>query len=111
MGARNGYCVKPDAGWHSPVGPVFKTVTTYALAGRRKVSGLYECLHVLLSQVIQETFRLWRRHHLGYDQTKYVAERVRRRLALEPARTRNRTVDRLRPYESSPGSAGVAVEV
>jgi hypothetical protein len=25
-----------------------------------------------LSQVVQETFRLWRGHHLGYDQTKYV---------------------------------------
>jgi integrase/recombinase XerD len=36
----------------------------------------------------------WRKHHLGYDQTKYVVERVRRRLALEPAYTRKRTVSR-----------------
>ena len=36
-----------------------------------------------------------KRHHLGYDQTKYVVERVRRRLALEPPHTRNRTVNRL----------------
>jgi len=31
-----------------------------------------------LDDVVQETFRLWRKHHLGYDQTKYVVERVRR---------------------------------
>jgi integrase/recombinase XerD len=61
---------------------------------RQKLRGQTATAHSL-SQVVQETFRLWRRHHLGYDQTKYVVERVRRRLALEPARTRNRTVDRL----------------
>jgi hypothetical protein len=38
----------------------------------------------LPSPVVQETFRVWRKHHLGYDQTKYVVERVRRWLALEP---------------------------
>jgi len=48
-----------------------------------------------LDPVVQETLRLWRKHHLGYDQTKYVVERVRRRLALEPPRTRTRTVARL----------------
>ncbi|MEJ7607736.1 MAG: hypothetical protein WKF37_16050 [Bryobacteraceae bacterium] len=39
-----------------------------------------------LTSVIQETFRLWRKHHLGYDQTKYVVEEARRRLGLEPPR-------------------------
>ena len=48
-----------------------------------------------LDHAIQETLRLWRRHHLDYDQTKYVVEQVRRRLALEPPRERKRTVDRL----------------
>jgi integrase len=48
-----------------------------------------------LDDVVQETFRLWRKHHLTYDQTKYVVERVRRRLALEPPHTRHRTVARL----------------
>jgi hypothetical protein len=38
---------------------------------------------------------LWRKHHLDYDQTIYVVERVRRRLALEPPGTRSRTVARL----------------
>jgi len=52
-----------------------------------------------LDQVVQETFRLWRKHHLGYDQTKYVVEQIRRRLGLKPPRTRNRTVARLDPGE------------
>lgn len=52
-----------------------------------------------LDPVVQETFRLWRKHHLRYDQTKYVVERVRRRLALEPPRQRNRTVARLEQSE------------
>jgi hypothetical protein len=48
-----------------------------------------------LSAVINETRRIWRTHHLEYDQTQYVVARVRRRLVLEPPRTRNRRVDRL----------------
>jgi integrase/recombinase XerD len=48
-----------------------------------------------LDLVIQQTLRLWRKHHLGYDRTKYVVERVRHRLALKPAYTRKRTVSRL----------------
>ena len=52
-----------------------------------------------LDEVIQDTFRLWRKHHLGYDQTKYVVEQVRRRLTLQPPHTRHRTVARLEPSE------------
>jgi integrase/recombinase XerD len=48
-----------------------------------------------LAGVIRAMVRLWRRHHLDYDQTKYVVEQVRRHLALTPPRTRRRTVDRL----------------
>jgi integrase/recombinase XerD len=48
-----------------------------------------------LSEVVRETTRLWRRHHLGYDQTKYVVEQVRRRLDLTVPTTRSRTVERL----------------
>jgi integrase/recombinase XerD len=48
-----------------------------------------------LSQVVRETARLWRKHHLDYDQTKYVVEQVRRRLGLTPPATRPRTVERL----------------
>jgi integrase/recombinase XerD len=48
-----------------------------------------------LAVVVRETTRLWRKHHLGYDQTKYVVERVRRRLGLAAPATRTRTVERL----------------
>src|SRR4051812_24220490 len=52
--------------------------------------------HADLAGVIRETVRLWRKHHLGYDQTKYVVEQVRRRrLDLTPPATRPRTVERL----------------
>jgi len=61
---------------------------------KRKLRGQTPIAHSL-DQVVQDTFRLWRKHHLGYDRTKYVVERVRHRLALEPPRTRKRTVNRL----------------
>jgi len=52
-----------------------------------------------LAAVIRETTRLWRRHDLGYDQTKYVVEHVRRELDLAPHAGRRRTVDRLDRFE------------
>lgn len=48
-----------------------------------------------LAVIVSETVRLWRKHHLGYDQTKYVVEQARRRLKLQPVGTRRRTVSRL----------------
>jgi integrase/recombinase XerD len=48
-----------------------------------------------LADIVLETVRLWRKHHLGYDQTKYVVEQARRRLKLQPLGPRRRTVDRL----------------
>jgi integrase/recombinase XerD len=48
-----------------------------------------------LAAVIRETTRLWRKHDLGYDQTKYVVEHVRHQLALTPPTGRRRSVDRL----------------
>ena len=48
-----------------------------------------------LADIVLEMVRLWRKHHLGYDQTKYVVEEARRRLKLQPLGTRRRTVDRL----------------
>src|SRR5215475_4131858 len=51
--------------------------------------------HADLAGVVRQTARLWRKHHLGYDQTKYVVEQVRRRLGLTPPATRPRTVERL----------------
>ena len=37
-----------------------------------------------LAEVARATSRLWRKHHLSYDQTKYVVERARRALGVEP---------------------------
>jgi integrase/recombinase XerD len=54
-----------------------------------------------LAAVIRDTARLWRKHGLGYDQTKYVVERVRRQLALAPPRGRRRSVDRLDRFARS----------
>jgi integrase/recombinase XerD len=48
-----------------------------------------------LTEIVFETVRLWRKHHLGYDQTKYVVEQARRRLKLQSPATRRRTVNRL----------------
>jgi integrase/recombinase XerD len=52
-----------------------------------------------MGNVVRETTRLWRKHHLGYDQTKYVVEQARRRLTLRPPGTRRRTVNRLDKIE------------
>jgi integrase/recombinase XerD len=48
-----------------------------------------------LAEIVSDTVRLWRKHHLGYDQTKYVVEQARWRLKLHPVGTRRRTVNRL----------------
>ena len=48
-----------------------------------------------LAEIVDQTVRLWRKHHLTYDQTKYVVEQARRRLELSPPRQRARTVARL----------------
>jgi integrase/recombinase XerD len=62
-----------------------------------KVRGKYSKTHfpMGLAEIVSETVRIWRRHHLGYDQTKYVVEQARRRLKLRPPAARRRTVDRL----------------
>ena len=48
-----------------------------------------------LREVARETARLWRKHHLSYDQSKHVVEQTRRELGLEAPRERRRTVERL----------------
>jgi integrase/recombinase XerD len=48
-----------------------------------------------LKSVIAATTKLWRQHHLTYDQTHYVAKEVRRALAIERPKTRKRVVARL----------------
>src|ERR1700688_3108577 len=48
-----------------------------------------------LQAVVSQTAKLWRKHHLTYDQTKHVVEQTRRELGLEAPRDRRRTVERL----------------
>jgi len=48
-----------------------------------------------LREVVRETVKLWRRHHLTYDQIKHVVEDVRHQLDLSAPKERRRTVDRL----------------
>jgi predicted amidophosphoribosyltransferase len=45
--------------------------------------------------VILATQKLWRTHHLTYDQARYVAREVRRTLGLERPKERKRVVARL----------------
>ena len=46
-----------------------------------------------LREVVRDTVKLWRKHHLTYDQTKHVVEDVRRALGLAVPKERRRTVD------------------
>jgi integrase/recombinase XerD len=48
-----------------------------------------------LHAVITDTLKLWRRHHLTYDQTRYVAKEVRRALTLARPPARQRVIARL----------------
>ncbi len=48
-----------------------------------------------LRSVINATKKLWRQHHLTYDQTRYVAKEVRQSLAVERPKMRKRVVARL----------------
>ncbi len=48
-----------------------------------------------LKSLIAETAKLWRGHHLTYDQARYVAKEVRNSLEIERTKTRKRVVERL----------------
>src|SRR5437773_6436395 len=48
-----------------------------------------------LDTIITDTLKLWRRHHLTYDQTRYVAKAVRRATAIARPLTRQRVITRL----------------
>jgi integrase/recombinase XerD len=52
-----------------------------------------------MTEVLRETTKLWRKHHLSYDQSRYVVAQVRRALQLSAPRERRRTVARLDKYE------------
>jgi integrase/recombinase XerD len=48
-----------------------------------------------LKSLVTETTRLWRKHHLTYDQARYVTKEVRKALEIERTKVRKRVVDRL----------------
>jgi integrase/recombinase XerD len=48
-----------------------------------------------LKVLISTTTRLWRKHHLTYDQARYVSKEVRRALGIERVKSRKRIVQRL----------------
>ncbi len=52
-----------------------------------------------LDTVMTDTLKLWRRHHLTYDQTRYVAKEVRRAMAIARPLTRPRVITRLSRVE------------
>src|SRR5258705_8413148 len=54
-----------------------------------------------LRSVINATKKLWRQHHLTYDQTRYVAKEVRRALAIERTKMRQRVIARLSREEET----------
>ena len=48
-----------------------------------------------MNPLITATVKLWRRHHLTYVQTRYVAKEVRKALQIERAKIRKTVVTRL----------------
>ena len=48
-----------------------------------------------LDHVITDTLKLWRKYHLTYDQTRYVAKAVRQALTIARPSTRPRVIVRL----------------
>ncbi len=48
-----------------------------------------------LKALISATTKLWRTHHLTYDQARYVSKEVRKALSIERVKTRKRVVQRL----------------
>ncbi len=72
-----------------------------------------------LQAVIKATEKLWRRHHLTYDQTRYVAKEVRRALKVQRPRSRVRVIERLSQEEERrlidtayrlPGTRGLLIK-
>jgi integrase/recombinase XerD len=48
-----------------------------------------------LKALISATTKLWRKHHLTYDQARYVSKEARKALGIERVKTRKRVVERL----------------
>ena len=72
-----------------------------------------------LQAAIKATQKVWRRYHLTYDQTRYIAKETRRALDLERSKTRARVIERLSQDEErrlidaayrAPGARGLLVK-
>ena len=48
-----------------------------------------------VKELISATIKLWRKHHLTYDQARYVSKEVRRALRIKRVKSRKRVVQRL----------------
>jgi integrase/recombinase XerD len=48
-----------------------------------------------LKELIAATTKLWRKHHLTYDQARYLSKEVRKALDIKRVKTRKRVVQRL----------------
>jgi integrase/recombinase XerD len=48
-----------------------------------------------LKELIAATTKLWRKHHLTYDQARYVSKEVRKALGIQRLKSRKRVVHRL----------------
>jgi integrase/recombinase XerD len=53
-----------------------------------------------MTEVLRETTKLWRKHHLSYDRSRYAVEQVQRALKLSAPRERRRTMERLDKHEA-----------
>jgi integrase/recombinase XerD len=53
-----------------------------------------------LAQVVKATARVWRKHHLSYDDTRAVARAVRAQLEVKRPKARRTVVDRLTKEEA-----------
>ena len=50
-------------------------------------------------EIISATVKLWRKHHLSYQNTKYIVEKTRKRLGLKPEKHKKNVVERLSQEE------------
>lgn len=48
-----------------------------------------------LKELISTTTKLWRKHHLTYDQARYVSKEARKALGIERVKSRKRIIQRL----------------
>jgi len=63
-----------------------------------------------LKELISATIKLWRKHHLTYDQARYVSKEVRRSLRIERVKSRKQVVQRLQQAYKQRGECGLLIK-